>query len=86
MPSPACWPTIPVRRIAAWSASVRKSRISSNHRCEERWRASSLDAWMSANRIAVSWRAGCSSSAMRANMPWLPRVISETMLAGAAGR
>jgi hypothetical protein len=27
-----------------------------------------------------------SSSAMRANMPWLPRVISETMLAGAAGR
>ena len=41
---------------------------------------------MSANRIAVSWRAGWSSSAMRANMPWLPRVISETMLAGAAGR
>ena len=40
---------------------------------------------MSANRIAVSWRAGWSSSAMRANMPWLPRVISETMLAGAAG-
>ena len=41
---------------------------------------------MSANRIAVSWRAGSSSSAMRANMSWLPRVISETMLAGAAGR
>ena len=28
---------------------------------------------MSANRIAVSWQAGWSSSAMRANMPWLPR-------------
>jgi hypothetical protein len=38
---------------------------------------------MSANRIAVSWRAGSNSSAIRANMPWLPRVISETMPAGA---
>ena len=77
---------MPAREMAAWSASVEKSRMSSNQRWEERWRARSPEAWMSANRIAVSWRAGSSSSAMRANMPWLPRVISETMLAGAAGR
>ena len=36
--------------------------------------------------FALPERAGWSSSTMRANMPWLPRVISETMLAGAAGR
>ena len=85
-PSPAWRPTIPARVMAAWSASVMKSRISSNQRWLERWRPSCVEAWMSANRIAVSWRAGWSSSAMRANMPWLPRVISETMLAGAAGQ
>ena len=68
------------------SAKVENARISSNQRCVESRRPSALEAWMSANRIAVSWRAGSSSSAIRANMRWLPRVISETMLAGAAGR
>ena len=65
---------------------MENARISSNQRWVESRRESALEAWMSANRIAVSWRAGSSSSAMRANMPWLPRVISDTMLAGAAGR
>ena len=72
--------------ITTWSEAVENSRIRSNQRWVESRRASALEAWMSANRIAVSWRAGSSSSAIRANMPWLPRVISETMLAGAAGR
>ena len=77
---------MPVLSTTTWSECVEKSRISSNQRCVESRRASRLEAWMSANRIAVSWRAGVSSSAIRANMSWLPRVISETMLAGAAGR
>ena len=86
-PSPAWRPTIPAWRITTWSASVDEVADQLEPALASRGGAPArLEAWMSANRIAVSWRAGSSSSAMRANMPWLPRVISDTMLAGAAGR
>jgi hypothetical protein len=49
------------------------------------WRASRLDAWMSANSTAASRRAGSSSSAMRANIAWSPRITSAAIAARAPG-